>query len=176
MKTMKLRPLQLDFHAGRRPSFWAACALALIALGLATDVGLSYGKIRGEVAAREEKLATLNSKVRVPRPAVRADYSKEEIAFARDTIERIAMPWDRLFMALEAAASPKVALLSIEPDAKGGSVLISGESESYLEALQYLQALRKTGVLKNVYMVKHEVQATQEQRVTFSLSAAWSRT
>jgi hypothetical protein len=174
---MKTRYLQLDFLAGRRPSFWAACILALIALGFTADIGLSYGRLKGEVSEKEEQLAALTAARPVAgRAAPPADYSKEEIAFARETIERIAMPWNRLFMALEAAANPKVVLLSIEPDAKTGSLLITGESETYLEALQYMQALRQSGVLKGVHMVKHEVQAAQEQRVSFSVSATWSRT
>jgi Tfp pilus assembly protein PilN len=109
-----------------------------------------------------------------PRKAV-ANASPEELALARDTVERLGLPWTKLFAALEAAADDQVALLAIEPDTKSGTVKISGDSKDYLAALGYVLNLSQAEALSNVQLVRHEVKQNDPQRpVAFSISAAWN--
>ena len=97
------------------------------------------------------------------------------MALARDTVERLALPWPKLFAALEAAASDQVALLAIEPDTKSGTVKISGDSKDYLAALGYVLNLSKADALSHVQLVRHEVKQNDPQRpVAFSITAAWN--
>jgi Tfp pilus assembly protein PilN len=98
----------------------------------------------------------------------------QELALARETIDRLATPWDRLFGALESAASDKVALLGLEPDAKAGTVTISGDSKDYLAVLSYVLNLSQTNALGRVQLVRHEVKSSEPQRpVSFVVSAGW---
>ena len=62
----------------------------------------------------------------------------------RETVQRLSLPWDELFSALESAASDKVALAGIEPDPRNGTVTISGDSKDYLAALSYVLNLSRT--------------------------------
>ena len=101
--------------------------------------------------------------------------SNEELALARDTVERLGLPWTKLFAALEAAANDQVALLAIEPDTKNGTVKITGDSKDYLAALGYVLNLSQADALSNVQLVRHEVKQNDPQRpVAFSISAAWN--
>jgi len=107
------------------------------------------------------------------KPAQRV--SPEEVAAARETVDRLALPWSKLFAALEGAANEHVALLAIEPDTKSGTVTISGDSKDYLSALTYVLNLSRNDALSHVQLVRHEVKQNDPQRpVSFSISAAWN--
>ena len=67
--------------------------------------------------------------------------SADEVAAARETVQRLSLPWGKLFAAIEGAASDQVALLAIEPDTKNGTVKISGDSKEYLAAFERIDAL-----------------------------------
>jgi len=160
--------LGLDFvHRVRSP--WPARLLLFVALGLSLDVALSYRSLSSAVALSEATLARAR-----PRSAPVRKVSAEELAAVRETVERLGTPWDRLFAALEAAASDQVALLGIQPDPKAGTVVISGDSKDYLSALSYVLNLSRAEVLDRVQLVRHEVKANDPQSpVAFAVSAGW---
>ena len=102
-----------------------------------------------------------------------SQLSAEEVAFARDTVRRLATPWERLFGALEAAQMDGVALLSVEPDAEGRTVNVTGEAKDYLATLTYVGHLNEEPALKRVHLVRHEARDGSERPVLFTVSAAW---
>ncbi|MGQ0651773.1 MAG: PilN domain-containing protein [Betaproteobacteria bacterium] len=163
---VKLQSLELDFVRRRRISPWVGRALLAIAVAFAGDVGISLFKLKGdlvEARARLERGAN-------PRVAARK-ASPEEIAAARETVQRLSLPWSELFTALEGAASEQVALLAIEPDPRNGTVVISGDSKDYLAALTYVLNLSRAETLSRVQLVRHEA---KQNAVGFSVSATWS--
>ena len=117
--------LKLDFRRASGTPRWIAPALLAIALAFAGDVGFSFVKNVRLQKKNEAALAKLDPRIFKSPPSA----SPEEIAVARDTVARLSLPWDKLFAALEAAASDQVALLSIDPDPKSGTVTISGDSK-----------------------------------------------
>ena len=140
-----------------------------MALAVSLDLALSYKSLSSAVALSEARLARAQ-----PRRAPARKVSAEELAAVRDTVERLGMPWDRLFAALESAASDQVALLGIQPDPKTGTVVISGDSKDYLAALSYVLNLSQTEALDRVQLVRHEVKANDPQSpVAFAVSAGW---
>jgi Tfp pilus assembly protein PilN len=162
--------LGLDFvHRARSP--WPGRLLLAVALAVSLDVALSYKSLSGAVALSEARLSRAQ-----PRSAPARKVSAEELAAVRETVDRLATPWDRLFAALESAASDQVALLGIQPDPKGGTVVISGDSKDYLAALSYVLNLSRTEALDRVQLVRHEVKANDPQSpVAFAVSAGWSQ-
>jgi biopolymer transport protein ExbD len=86
-------------------------------------------------------------------------------------VQRLSLRWDELFVALESAASDKVALAAIEPDPRNGTVTISGDGKDYLAALSYVLNLSHTDGLERVQLVRHE---QKNEGVSFAVSAAWS--
>lgn len=164
-----MKRLGLDF-VRRARSPWPGRLLVAVALGLALDMALSYKDLRASVALGEAKLAKAR-----PHEAPRPKVSAEEIAAVRDTVNRLGMPWERLFAALESATSDQVALLGIEPDVKAGTVVISGDSRDYLATLSYVLNLSRDQALSHVQLVRHEVKANDPQSpVAFAVSAGWN--
>jgi hypothetical protein len=163
----RLQKLDIDFRRRARTSDWAARVLMALTAAFALDTGLAYRDARQVIDTNRAALA------RAPAaPAERA--SKEDVALARDTVERLTTPWDGLFGALEGAASDQVALLSLEPDPKAGKVVISGESKDYLAALTYVLNLSRSDALSGVQLVRHEVKPEDPQKpVSFAVSATW---
>lgn len=155
----------------------ASWVLLAAALAVAADVGFSFINARSEAAAKLEQLARLADKM----PARDANagstnrtLSPEEFAAARDTIVRLSMPWNNIFRTLEAARSDDVALLSIEPDARTGSVSLTAEAKSYPAALTYVAWLSHERTLRDVRLAKHEIRQSDPRRpVSFTVSANW---
>jgi Tfp pilus assembly protein PilN len=142
----------------------------LVALGFCGDVAFSFAKERSAYLKNERAIAALDP--RSYKPARSA--SAEEIAAAKETVQRLAMPWDSLFRALESAANDQVALLGIQPDPKTGTVLISGDSKDYLAVLTYVLNLSRSDALQKVQLARHEVKQDQAKVVGFAISATWA--
>lgn len=164
-----MKRLEIDFvRRARAP--WAALALLALALAVTADTGLSFFRARASLARNEARLTQAE-----PRGAVPRKLAPEELAAVRETVERLATPWERLFGALETASSDQVALLGIEPDAKAGTVVITGDSKSYLAALSYVLNLSQVDGLTGVQLVRHEAKANDPRgAVGFTVSAAWN--
>lgn len=159
---MALPRLDLDFVARRRASPWVGRILLAAAATVCADAGLQYHDLSRAIAFGKQQLA------RSGRPAKPA--SAEEVAAARETVQRLSLPWTRLFTAIESAASDKVALTAIEPDPRNGTVKISGDSKDYLAVLTYVLNLSRAEGLSSVQLVRHE---TRRESVGFTISAAW---
>ena len=163
-----MKRLHLDFRHGRRAP-WVGRVLLMAALVVCADMGVSYRALDQVLQANELRLAK-----RAPaRPAARV--STAEVTAVRETVQRLALPWDDLFLALESAASDSVALAAIEPDTAKGIVTISGDGKDYLAALSYVSNLSRSERLARVELVRHERKAADPNGpVTFAVSAAWS--
>lgn len=165
-----MQRLELDFRRQRASALWVGRVLLGIAVAFAAEVGYSYHQVRKAVDSSKFILAGAEPRAAPARPVTPA-----ELAAVRDTVERIGLPWDSLFRALEAAASDQIALAGIEPDPKSGTVLISGDSKNYLAALSYVLNLSREEALTRVQLVRHEAKAGDPQGpVSFAVSAAWS--
>jgi hypothetical protein len=164
-----MQRIELDFVRRAPRSRWAGRLLLAIALGVTGDMAFTFAQLDRAVKANEALVARAQ-----PRKAI-AQASPEEVALARDTVERLGLPWTKLFAALESAANDQVALLAIEPDTKTGTVKITGDSKDYLAALGYVLNLSQAEALSNVQLVRHEVKQNDPQRpVAFAISAAWN--
>jgi len=165
-----MQRIELDFIRRAPRSRWAGRVLFAVSLGIAGDMAFSYAQLATAVKANEAVVA----RAAHPRKAVQ-HVSNDELAAAKDTVDRLGLPWPKLFSALEAAGNDRVALLAIEPDTKTGTVKISGDSKDYLAALTYVLNLSQSDALSNVQLVRHEVKQNDPQHpVAFSISAAWN--
>lgn len=163
-----MRRLELDFARETATTPWLGWVLLALGLAFALDLGRSYTDTRAALALKEARLA-LTARAAPPRPPVRG-----EIEAARETIRRLATPWSGLFAALETAASPRVALLAVTPDAQGASVVIRGEALDYGAVLEYVAALRRAPGLAEAYLAQHERGAGSARLpLGFTVNAPW---
>jgi hypothetical protein len=171
-----MRAIELDYLKSAPPATWTGRVLFAIAIVFCVHLGVSYQELRDVVAQKEQRLAQLERQaVRLKSAHASArNVTIEEIAFARETIERLATPWGSLFGALESVSDGKVVLTAVEPDLRSGRVRIAAEGRDYLAALEYVSALRNGGRLGNVSLVKHElVERDTAKAVAFSVTASW---
>jgi hypothetical protein len=165
--------LDINFVGHGKRSPWAGRVLMAIAVAFSVDVAVSYKDVKASLQMNETKVARSQRSAQAAPHSTRV--SAEEVAAVRETVNRIGLPWDKLFGALEGAANDQVALLGIEPDPKGGTVVISGDSKDYLAALSYVLNLSQAEALHQVQLVRHEVKGNDPQgAVSFAVSAAWS--
>ncbi|MGE5639339.1 MAG: PilN domain-containing protein [Clostridia bacterium] len=167
-----MQAIKLDFSRRRSAPRWIAPLLLAVALAFTGDVAVSFFKVLRSMKKNEAVLAQMSPHTYgAPRKV-----APEEIAAAKETMQRLSTPWDKLFAALESAASDQVALLSIEPDAKTGTVRISGDSKDYLAALTYVLNLSRADSLSHVQLARHEIKQNDPHKtVGFSVSASWGR-
>ena len=162
-----MQRLDIEFCASRGGTPWLGRVLLGVAAVILVDTGLSYHDARQALhdsAARVVKRTPAGPKA-----------TPQEVAAVKETVERLSLPWDELFVALESAASDRVALAAIEPDTKKGTVTISGDGKDYLAALSYVLNLSKTEGLEHVQLVRHEQKANDPNGpVSFAVSAGWS--
>jgi hypothetical protein len=169
-----MHALELDLHAPRARSPWLGRALFAAALAFAAQVSVSYSNLQQSVGSAEAELAHVARSGDQARRVPAAPVSSDELRVARDTIARLSLSWESLFGALEASGAPDMALLSIEPDSRAGSVLVTGEAQDYAAALRYVSRMGAAKALHNVHLVKHEVRQGDSRRpVLFTASAQW---
>ena len=164
-----MKRLELDFRGAPRGSRWLGRALLALGAAVCADAGLSYKALHDVVAQNEVRVARRAS----PGPAPKV--SAPELAAVRETVQRLTLPWDDLFAAIESVASDKVALATIEPDPRNGTVTISGDGKDYLAALSYVFNLSRSDNLERVQLLRHEHKANDPNGpVSFAVSANWS--
>ena len=127
-----MQQLQIDFSGTRRGSPWLGRVLLALAACVALDAAWSYHAARSTLSENQARVAKRTPGGAAPKA------TPQEVAAVRDTVQRLSLPWGELFSALESAASDRVALAGIEPDAKAGTVTITGDGKDYLAALSYV--------------------------------------
>jgi hypothetical protein len=163
---MALSRLDLDFVARRRASPWVGRILLAAAVTVGADMGLQFYDLQRINRDYRVEFAKVGKRGSQPvRPV-----SAEEVAAARETVQRLSMPWAKLFAAIESASTDTVALTAIEPDPRTGTVKITGDGKDYLAALSYVLNLSRAEGLSSVQLVRHEV---RQGSVAFTVSAAW---
>jgi hypothetical protein len=164
-----MKRLSLDFRREARAVPWLGRVLLGVAIAVCVDAGLAYKSLRDSVVQNEIRVAK-----RTPSgPA--AKVSAQEVAAVRESVQRLSAPWDELFLALESAATDKVALAAIEPDTAKGTVTITADGKDYLAALSYVSNLSRIEGLERVELVRHERKHPDPNSpVSFAVTAAWS--
>lgn len=170
--------LSLDYlHAGYSRG-WPRTVLLALGLAAAAGVFAYERRLAGEIAIHEAELGRMKEQAR-PRAAVRVNLGprqlEEEIQRAKDVIRQLALPWERMFAAIESSDDKGIALLAIQPDAEKRRITIGGEAKNLLAMLNYVRRLETSGVLARVHVTSHEVQQQDPQKpVRFMLEAVWA--
>lgn len=164
------RPMRF-VRTGSRKQPWFGFALLAIGLAFACSQIWRWSELEPEVKrvdgeADRARSGALTKSRSIPTP----DFPTEKIA----AIEReLLLPWEALFAGLEKAREPGVQLLSIEPQARSGEVLITGQAAAFTSALGYVERLGRHG-LREVDLVSHQKQIAQPgQPVRFIVRAFW---
>lgn len=175
----RVHSIDLAFHHDRRTSTAAGRVLLVFAVLLCVGVLRWLADTRH--AVDEMKQANLQAQQAQSRALVRPVPSSAERERAQRAAARYAsiagqlgVAWDELFRSLEQEQNANVTLLSIEPDATSGTILIGGEARTVDAMLDYSARLTSNPRFGGVFVKSHAVQTSQPQRpVRFQISARW---
>lgn len=175
-----MRALRLDYQRNTGPFPWLGLAMlasALVVLALAAS---HYRTLNQQIALwetrvdHEERLAGPHARALRPATAEAAHEQALEVQHANLVLRQLNLPWDALFSAVEASGGKNIALLSMEPDLRKGTVKISAEAKNFDAMLEYVRQLGKRDVFGSVQLQNHQVQQTDpEKPVRFSVLADW---
>ncbi len=175
-----MQPLKLDYYAKARPIWVGMLVLALgilvvLAVGwqvLDKDRQISEGEAKLEkIARRGHELV----RARAPQKE-NAEATEREMKEANAVTERIGLPWESLFEAIESTPGDDVALLDLKPDVQKGTVRISAEAKSLESQLDYVSALQQNPLFRDVSLLSHQIHDQDPQNpVRFVLLAGWGR-
>ena len=168
-----MRSISLDFI--KRPRF-SARLIALIWLGL-IFVALSYWlheQKAVELYRMQKKLAVLKQAGQAMPKNTSTPESQSVQKEIGSALQRLALPWGTLFVAIEAPSNESVVLLELQPDVERSQVLLTGEAKDFESLGRYVEELEDQEVLNNVYLVSHQVQLQSPVRqIRFVVRADW---
>ncbi len=171
-----MRALELDFIVPPKNGSWVG-AIALLAAALAVFELLSvHSDLERESDSLSQEMRKLERQARglSVNTARVNEATAQEIQQANAVIDQLALPWDRLFRAVESAASDKVVLLGIAPDARAGTVQISGETTDPDAMIDYVGRLQRQTDLTGVYLLSHQREPRNAVRpYRFTVTASW---
>lgn len=163
--------LELDFKPRRRPS---RAGMLLLAAGLGAGV-LSWAEYRTANEELANRIHTLESAQRATRPTHAAPLPNTDPQHMNRVLERLTLPWEGFFDALESAAVEYATLIAITPDTARGSVQIRGEARDIGVVVYYVSKLESGGFFRDVDLVEHE-RGTQnaDLPLRFLITARWT--
>ncbi len=175
-----MRSLKLTFPYRSQPIGWVDYLLLLLGILALIMVFFLFKVTMGKMAkweAREIQLIQQQQKQRgSPRTTTTrvTQVTQQEVKQAREIISWLNLPWEPVFDSLELAASKEVALLSLQPNVASRAIRISGEAKNLQGLVEYVEALEREPVFKNVHLVNYRIRQDHPQRpVNFLIAFTW---
>jgi hypothetical protein len=160
-----MRPLRIDFARTAAAPSWHGWGLLAVALAIAALLANGLRNAQTELAALEYRAAGLRAgEARAAADPQAARALREELQHARAVAQQLALPWGRLFQAVEGAANRQVALIALQPESAQGMVRITAEARDLAEALEFVRRLSETRQLRGVHLASHQIQTEDAQR------------
>ena len=177
---MAMGVLRLDYQRPNKPVPWLGVGV-LVAAGVALVLlGGHYRALNQQIALWEGKIEVIErassqrSFVSRPISEQAARTQLLEIKQANQVVRQLSQPWNALFREVETGGGDGIALLSMEPDLRSGTVKIGGEAKDLDALLKYVRQLSSGKVFVSVHLQNHQIlQEDPEKPLRFSLLATW---
>lgn len=173
-----MRSFYFDFIAAPRSRLLVRGLLLTVGLAAIVGVlGFERTVLKPQLDAQRQLIANQREKMG-SKPTV-STVKPEELSAAWRTAQNAAMqlnlPWSRFFASLgEASSAGEVALISIEPDAQKGQVVVVAEARNLNSMLDFVSALQISDEFSEVALQSHLInKAVPEQPIRFRLSTKW---
>ena len=173
----RLAPMRLDFAATESGASWSGLLMLVLGLAAAGLIIGDYQRLLASAERIEAELGRLSAPRRGAEPARDPRKQGEAVARSNEVARELSRRWDRVFLALESAKAPDVALLAIEPDPRKGVLRVTAEAKGKNAMLDYVNRLQAAQSLQRVMLESHEVMAqVPEKPVRFVVTASWMAT
>jgi hypothetical protein len=169
--------MRLDFAATESGASWSGLLMLVLGLAAAGLIVGDYQRLLASAERIEAELGRLSAPRRGAEPARDARKQGEAVARSNEVAHELSRRWDRVFLALESAKAPDVALLAIEPDPRKGVLRVTAEAKGKNAMLDYVDRLQAAQSLQRVMLESHEVLSqVPEKPVRFVVTASWVAT
>jgi len=169
--------MRLDFAATESGASWSGLLMLVLGLAAAGLIVGDYQRLLASAERIEAELGRLSAPRRGAEPARDARKQGEAVARSNEVAHELSRRWDRVFLALESAKAPDVALLAIEPDPRKGVLRVTAEAQGKNAMLDYVGRLQAAQSLQRVMLESHEVLSqVPEKPVRFVVTASWVAT
>lgn len=152
--------LELDYIAPPRRSHALGIAVLILSLLVTGFMLEQYKSVKTKIANLEAAESMLPAE-RKPLPRKNLDA---ELKSAEGVMRQLALPWKDMVGAVEGAARPEVALLSMQPDAQQRQLRLTAEAPNEKAMLAYLERLAAAPALGEVYIASHQVMLEEPRR------------
>ncbi|WP_195742112.1 hypothetical protein [Methylobacillus flagellatus] len=143
----------------------AACGIAL--LGWMQQLNSERQRLNAD-------LQQMQAPVSAPRLNPKEDQAKQqEIAAVQAAMHELALPWQKLFLALESIKVADIKLASIEPNARLHKLRITANTNEVVNMFKYVRGLSEQSVFNDVLLMSHEFHHDQPMPVRFVVEAVW---
>lgn len=171
-------PARLDLDLSPTRPTVPATSWAMLAVGVvAILIGAAqFQTASGQHLRETRNLRSLESALNETIGGRASKPSAEDARTSRSSDAALAdlqVPWARLLAALEAAASPEVALLALEPSAQRHEIRLLAEAKNGAAMLDFLDSLSQQK-LTEVVLVSHQAQSQAPGApIRFQARATW---
>lgn len=98
---------------------------------------------------------------------------QQEIAAVKDAMNELALPWQKLFTALENIQGTNIRLTAIEPNARLRKLRITANTDDVMHMFGYVRSLAAQPIFNDVLLMSHEYHNDQPMPVHFIVEAVW---
>ena len=171
---------QLDLEFIQKPVFShisiSGFLILMVSIWFAIFTWQTYQQQQVKLAEMITNLQQINQqlpKQEKIKPVVAPISSKQLMQLTED-FNLLATPWNELLDSIEQSDMPDIALLGLDPSVKKQQVILTGEAKNLATILQYINKLAQQATLSQVYLQKHKVNETSNEKpVSFSIVAKW---
>ena len=173
-----MRSFYFDLIAAPRPRLWVRGILLVAGLAAIVGVlGFERTVLKPKIDAQRQLIASQRDKMgsKVTESTMNPDELSAAWRTAQNAAVQLNLPWSRFFASLgESSSVGEVALISIEPDAQKGQVVVVAEARNLNSMLDFVSALQISDEFSEVALQSHLInKAVPEQPIRFRLSTKW---
>jgi len=179
---MKHTP-DLDFARDRAAyRRWRIGVIAMIGLAFGLQMGAAayrFQSLESTHAALASQHRTILANTSQPLTSPGATLSAEQLKSAKAAqtmLDSLAVPWEGLLGAIEAASTPRVLVEAIQPRADDGSVNISVSSADFEGVAEFVRRLTQQERLLGVMLVSETLPENGAGPLRAVITANWRNT
>ena len=171
---------QLDLEFIQKPIFghisMSGFLILFVSFWFAIFTWQTYQQQQVKLAKMITNLQQINQQLpqqEMIKPVIAPISSKQLMQLTED-FNVLATPWNELLDSIEQSDMPDIALLGLDPSVKKQQVILTGEAKNLATILQYINKLAQQATLSQVYLQKHKLNETSNEKpVSFSIVAKW---
>jgi Tfp pilus assembly protein PilN len=141
----------------RHGTSWAGWAWLAAGLLLTVWLVQDYARLDARRSALQAELRQASLRQERQEGAALPAAQAAELRFADETLRLAALPWEAVFQDIEAAASPEIVLLHLQPQGRSRDIRIAGEARDFEALSAYLARLDSRPGLSGAQLLGHQL-------------------